>query len=437
MSDNHGQDKSNDGLSFFLVFFIVISALLYLGKPYLITAWLHYAKVESYVTSLGATTAKAEKQASNLYSTWLDKQVGGSMSWDGASSIRHNVLSKGYHNYLIAFILLLYVILIFKKWNHPYKGLPSLESLIKTESAVWPSLEFIKRFNPFIHWNNELRGIGRFMLSGLSISVENGIIIIPKTGNTSKKDRVFNDDKAKSYYIKTLGPSFVSYSDLPVFYQVFTVILIAKELRGNYKEYDSLMRFFSIELSDTSNKKKTEKYITDLCRPIMSLLDNKVDDGDQHPLIKNMIIAIKKEHENVSTTIEGDIKKYGGNYSGVKSTLAIFRAYKHSFAFASTYVIGAGRYVRRHGKFPAGRLVFFKPWDRHLFLLLSNTPYYTDHNPHQFVVGFSAEVLGCFGHYQHEVFAQRRLDTPYVYTAVSGLKSRLAKQNIIEGTTDE
>ncbi len=402
------------------------------GLPYLKRFWLMYVQVEGYLTHMMSFTAEIKEQ-SRLLMEWTEVSTAQSVTERKFYMIRNHILFYGTHNYIISAVLLFISFLIYKKWDL-YSGMPSLTTLLNTEYKVWPALEFVRRFDPFKHWK-ELRGVGRYSLSPFVFSVENKILKNYK--KPSKKDRVFDEIRAYEVGEKLLGKEFSSYQNLDPIYKAHVALVVAKELsvssdpkdkKKGFVRYDELLRYFAVEFSDVDqNRSSFYKYLNEVLNPLMVVLDTrKVPNKSRVDVINDMNKWLISNDKKVQKL------KLHEDYGVRDSELDRFTKYKNKFYYDITLMIGMNREVKRKGKFPPGRLVFFKAWDRNLFLTISNVPYYVSDRPFFFVKGFSPEVMIQFSHYQHESFAKRKLDQPYIGTFVSSLKKELIQKNIIE-----
>ena len=141
------QGMSDDQMMMIIFVFIGLTAAgLYMALPYLKEAWLVYVQIEGYLTNLLAFTDEIKVQSKLLLEWAQDSDI-----YDVTESkfrmIRNNILFYGVHNFVISGLLLISVFFIVKKWTQ-YEGIPSLNSLLSTEYKVWPTLEFVKRFDP-------------------------------------------------------------------------------------------------------------------------------------------------------------------------------------------------------------------------------------------------------------------------------------------------
>jgi hypothetical protein len=308
-----------------------------------------------------------------------------------------------------------------------YKGLPGIHSLLKTEHRVWPTLIFLKGFDPNKEWS-ELRGIGRYMLSPFSFSVENSILKNYKADNAA--DRIYDDVKAEEVYSNSLGNHFNSYAELDGLEQLVVLHCLAAELSSKKNDLMHEIIKFSASYFVKKKNKDTEvrQYWKDhLTFSIMSLLDGNKHSRSNISIVNTIIDAAIKQDLEIKKA------RKDNPYNKNKSILEFMASMKQKHAYSSTLLIASMRYVKRLGKFVSGRVVYFKAFDRKLFLLINATPYAVEEDPHIFVSGFGAEVIGCFSHYQHEAYAGRRLDEPFVGTAVTSIKARLTTQNLIRG----
>lgn len=425
-----GGDTSSVGSLIAVGFVLILLIILwYLVQPYATKAWLTYIQVEAYAAKATTPIESVQKPASSVieWAKTAEVKEVDKLKYDGA----RYVVGRGWHNYLVVLVFLGFAFAIWKK-HSTYKGVPNLDQLLSTEHRVWPSLEFVKRFNPYRQWK-ELEGAGRFMVSPFIYCCENGIIA--NYTSPKKGERKFLDEKAESVLIESLGKPFTSFSELSMTEQVVITILLAKYTES-YKNYNKLNGFFARTLAEVSAPEYVSTLITMTVKPVMELLDGvtpkeKGQKNDKKNVIKDqnielLLVAVKKEFE------AAEKKKQSGTI-GVESGLGVLREAKKYHTYVSTMIVGLSRNVKKKGKFPAGRLIFIKPWDRKLFMLLSNSPYYVPRNlaPYRFVSGFSAEVIGVCAHYQHEVYAERALPKPHVQTGIEGLKSHLKKQNLI------
>lgn len=425
MVNNQAPDSgdSTQKLIMFIIGLFVLVVLVGLALPYLVKVWLWYAKVEGYLTYVTSYSQEYRNYAKNLID-WTATVEPQYVTQDLYNAARNTVLSKGLHNYLGMGFLFFMSFLVWKK-GRGYRGIPTLNTLLETEHKVWPALEFVRRFDPFVHWS-ETKGIGRYMVSPFVFCSENGII--KNYSSASKKNRVFLDDVATDKLIDVLGDRFESFSTMSVFEKITVTLIVAKDLDSAYKQYDALLGYFARNLANVKQPAYVKELMGLVVDPVMNFLDGVNGENTNNDFAKSIIKALEANDSDIAR------RRKENPYITTVSSLEFIRKFATRHAYKSTVIIGASRNVKRKGKFPSGRLVFLKPWDRRLFLLLNNSPYYVpeSQDPFRFVSGFSAEVLGAFAHYQHEVFSKRALVTPYVYTGVIGLKNILIKQNIIE-----
>ncbi len=402
-----------------------VMAAWYLLQPYAAEFWIQYSKLEAYLVLATTSDEGVRYQATKLLE-WLDAAKPSAVNEQMFSGIRESILGKGWHNYLLSLLLL---IVAFRSWkmHQSYRGTPSLDSLIATEHRVWPALEFVRRFDPFEHWN-ELRGPGRYALTPFVYAAENGVIKNYKA--RSKKDRLFQRDIAAKVLAESLGVRFSSYMSLTPFEKALVVLVAAKYLDDKYPHYKTLLGWFAREMAAVEQSALVESLLLRVCDPIMAVLDGSQDVSTKKclPIFADIISAMLSEQKATEK------KRAQDKYAAQESTLEFFTRMTKSHAYVKTLIVGISRSVKRRGKFPPGRLVFFKPWDRHLFLILSNSPYYLPKSasPYRFVSGFFAEVIGVYAHYQHEVFAGRGLEEPFVETGVTSLRKHIARQNLID-----
>lgn len=423
---NRANPESGDSIQKLIILIIglfVLVVLVGLASPYLVKFWLWYAKIEGYLTYATTYSDEYRKYAQNLIK-WTSRVEPNDVTAELYDAARNTVLSKGLHNYLGMAVLFFMSFLVWKKGNG-YRGVPTLNSLLETEHKVWPALEFVKRFDPFVHWS-ETKGVGRYMVSPFVFCSENGIL--QNYASNKKKDRVFLDDVAVNKLVDVLGDRFETFSKMTVFEKITILLIVAKDLDDDYKDYDLLLGYFARHLANVKQPAYVKELMGLVVDPVMEFLDGVSDIATSNKFALDIIKLLKKNDAYIAA------EKKKNPYMTTISTLTFIRSFTQLHAYKTTLIIGASRNVKRKGKFPSGRLVFLKPWDRRLFLLLNNSPYYVPENqdPYRFVSGFSAEVIGAFAHYQHEVFSKRALVTPYVETGVVGIKRMLAKQNIID-----
>lgn len=418
------RDKEMQLVVIILAIMIVGYLFWYFWGDYVKQAWLYYVQLEGYLTYYTAFYDPALKKQARLLIEWAQESSPAAVNMEMYFQIRHGIIARSPHNYILYAFLLILAFLLYRKRSQ-FRGVPTLKSLLSTEYKIWPTLEFIRRFDPLKHWN-ELRGVGRYMVSPFTYTVENKIL--KNYLAESKNDRFFDMDRAEVVMIECLGRPFTKYSDLTGTEMALLTMVLAKELDDRYSRYKDLMAFQAIEMSAV---KSSGEYMDRLLKihfsPVMNLLDGDYSAKSNNALISELMKSSIKEDKKIK-----DLRKREP-YGVPLSAIEVFSKHIRSHAYVSTLIVGACRHVRRKGKFPPGRLVYLKPWDRHLFLLLNNSPYYVPENesPHQMVSGFSSEVMGVYAHFQHEVYAERALQKPYVYTAVTGIKQRLIKQNII------
>lgn len=424
---NRGYDASETMLFIFVLLLLLGIGFYFFLFPHLREFWLVIARVEAHLLLWTTYGDAALREQAEALIHWTKTTNAENISMRRYQEIRHFILAKGNHNYIIFAIIGL--LSIYTYWKRTgYYGIPTVEGLIFTERRVWPVLEFLYRFNPLREWN-ELRGVGRYMVSPFVYAVENKILRNYKA--KSKYDRVFDDTAARTAFSRDLGPRFESFIKLPPFYKALISMVCAKELRDDIKYYDDIIRYLAIALS---NSKQTPEFMATLMAevfdPVMHYLDGKDPEKPSNALIAQLIKDLKSNHQKTLKDRKKD------KYLAKPSVFEIMQDHARSHAYCTTIVVAASRTVKRHGKFPAGRMVFFKHWDRHLFMILSNSPYFIKDKAQasRFVSGFSAEVLGVYGHYQHELTARRKLNEPWLDTAIEGLRARLIRQNLIPDT---
>jgi hypothetical protein len=482
-------DDKNDSLQDYFVYIIIFMAFIffymYYLQPKIDEAWLVMVLYESKFITLYATGDLLFRAQDVV--AWAEKTASSEVTQSAKSMIESNVLQMAWHRWFLYCGLLISSYFIYKK-RSAYSGLPSIQTLLKTEHKVWPTLEFVKRFDPIVSFK-ELSGIGRYTMSPAVFAAETKIIPnMASTAGGSKYDRLF--DKARAYKVFTtqLGPRFKNYADLPAFHKAIITLTVAKDLPFHFKEYDDLLRFFSKEFADTNQtSKELESFLDKICQPLMDALDGSTYYGrsnlveTSNTLVSKYITkaeTLPKTDRKAFLLKHGIEKKYwkykilsnhkimmGSDYkrsvslSKIKhplirrivdsllnqhiddksnktlireTTFDVFHGFLGKRAFISTLILDACRMAKRNGKFPPGRLVFFRPWDRLLSSLIGGALKYDDKENRAIVTKSNVcEINGAMAHYFIEELAGRKIVDPQVEAAVEGLRSLLIQQNVI------
>lgn len=418
-------------ITFMIMVIGFIMIVIYFIKDEVIAAWLLYARMEAYIVLYtNWWDLDLQYQAARMIQ-WTREVNPDHVSYDMYVRVRTAILGAGYHQYVLMVPMLIIGIYRYRKWAS-YRGIPTVEGIIATERKVWPTLEYLYRCNPLKEFD-EMRGVGRYMISPFVYVSERACLKGYKEKN--KADRFLSEEKLKEELIKDLGRQFTSFQDLTGTEITLVALILGKDLEGKYRGYQDMLRFVAIKMADIKRDPDSlDKFLVRLFQPVAELLDTPVADlksfkakGAGKPFVKDLI----REALANQAAIQAIRKKEP--YAPDVSAYEWISGLKKKNKYVTTLLANACRIKKRNGKFPACRLVFFKPWNRKLYLIISNTPYYLkdEHSPYQFISGFSTEVLGIFGHLQHELYAGRAIREPMVYTAVGGITNRLKKQNFI------
>lgn len=427
MAKNEVESKDTQNFLMLMGAIGMLALAFYFFKDDFIAAWLLYIRLEANIVLLTNNDHELLYQANQLID-WAKTVRPEDVELQKIKMINSNIIGDSNHNYIFILIVGIFGFFLYKKWG-VYKGVPSLDSLLDTEHAIWPTQEFVKRFDPSKQWESELRGIGRYPVTPFIHGVESGYL--KNMGANSKHDRIFDEDKCVEACIDALGVKAPPLVDLPPFYKVLAVLTSGKWLgEKQYPQYNELLRFFCIELADVEiSVKDMEIYLNKVLTPVLSYLSGNEDsDLKECPkILVELVAALKKNHKDVLKVLKKE------PYSLQRSIYQKMDSAYRSHAYLSTYAVALCVDVKEGGKYPPGRLVFFRPWDRKLYLIISNAPYFQAdvEERYRFISGFSTEVLGVFSHYQHEEYARRKIETPIVYSAVEGIKKRLKEQNLI------
>lgn len=483
MDDN--KNELGDYIVYIIAFMLCMGFYVYVIQPKIDTAWVVFVLYEAKLISLYASGDLLDRALDVI--AWAEVSTGKDVTPNVKAVIEGNLLEGAWHRWVIYIGLLSTSYFIYRK-RSAYSGLPDIESLLKTEHKIWPALEFVKRFDPTTEFK-ELSGIGRYTMSPAVFSAETKIIPnMASTAGGSKFDRVFDEPRAYKVFTDQLGGKFTSYSDLPAFHKVLITLSVAKDLPFYFEEYDSLLRFFAKEFADTNQKKEDlEKYAGDICQPLMDALDGNIYFGksnfvkDDNQLINKYVTKAKTlpKGEADDFLLKNGIKKrlfkyqilshhkvmLGSSYEGNvrlskikhplirrvvealfkqhlndksnktiirKTTFETFHGFLGRRAYISPLVLDACRMAKRNGKFPPGRMIFFRPWDRLLFNLISGAlKYDTKENRGIVIKSNICEINGAMSHYFIEELAGRKIVDPQVESAVEGLKTKLIEQNVI------
>lgn len=405
-----------------IMFFILLGAVMvlgYLALPYLTIAWVHYVKIEGYLTLLTSLDEGAKYQATKLIE-WANEVNPENIGFKIFRDINYGIIARGNHQYILLFILLLIAVPATRKWGM-YKGLPTIDSLIKTEHRLWPHLIYFKKFDPNVFWN-ELRGHGRYMLTPFVFCVENKILTNYKSKRAS--ERIFHSDVAEHVLVKSLGSKFISFQDLSGMEQLLVAHCLGFELEQIFQINKISATYFS---KRWVNLEKANEYWSDYLKDsLMAFLDGDKYRSSGMPAINDLIEEVKKDHKQYLNKIKHN------PYTKSMSIFKYCESVNTLHGYNNTVLIALMRYIKRKGKFTASFYPYFKRVSRELHQLISFTPYYEDDLSHQMISGFPTECIAAFSHYQHELFAKRSLNRPYVGTAVTSIKKRLLDQNIIK-----
>lgn len=427
MANNESQGGNNQS------FLILCGAMLmfligfYLFRDQLVSMWLLYVRMEGYLVLLTNIDPNLLQQAEQLIQWTYDARVEDVTAAD-ITYINSTIIGGSNHNFIFVILVIVSGYFIKKKWG-VYKGAPTLKSLLATEHLIWPTQEFVKRFDPSKEWKSELRGIGRYPLTPFIHGVENGYL--RNMGASDKNERVFDEEKCTEVFIDIIGEKTPDLIDIPAFYKA-TITLVAGKWLGlkAFPQYNELLRFFAIELSYVKiSNVEMEAYLNKVLNPLFEYLagKEKPNVSDCPLIIKELISALKKDHAKCESILKDE------PFSLLRSVYKKMELAHSSHCYLKTYMIGLLVGVKEGGKFPPGRLVFLRPWERELYLIISNAPYFQSdvEERYRFISGFSVEVIGIFAQYQHEKYARRRVADSKVYNAVAGVKKRLLEQNLI------
>ena len=482
--ESNGQDTYQDYIVYVLLFMLCIFFYVYYIQPKLDQFWFWSVLYEAKFISWYAS-GDLEERANDVIA-WASSNTADSITPKAKAVIEAKLLQSSWHRWVIYVSVALTAIPIYLK-RSAYSGMPDINSLLKTEHKVWPTLEFVKRFNPIIGFK-ELSGVGRYTMSPAVFAAEKKIIPnMASTAGGSKYDRIFDEARAKEVFTEQLGGRFKSYATLPTFHKVLITLTVAKDLPFHFHGYDDLLRMFAIEMGAVEDGESVIKFLDRLCMPLMKSLDGAVYYGGGNLVAEKNILVnryiVKANDLDASERVEflrrNGIKKkwfkyailsnhklmYSSTYGKAisiskvrypvmrdlilglqkqhiddksnktiirETTFELFQGFLGKRAYASTLVLDACRTAKRNGKFPPGRLVFFRPWDRALFNLISGALKYDKREDRAIVTKSNVcEINGAMAHYYIEELAGRKMIDPQVETAVQGLKNILIKQNVI------
>jgi hypothetical protein len=474
------QDDGNEFLVLTFLLLVGLMALIYVLTPYYEYYWYYMVKVESWLASSYSFGDLREK--TNGVITWLATKQPGNISELERARIENLYLKNLWHRFALYLLLLWMAYKVFAKRNI-YTGKPTLESLLKTEHQIWPTLEFVKRFDPVAKFS-ELKGVGRYQERPVIFSANSKIIDnFVSTVKKSKADRRFNVATANQVFTKQLGRPVTSFLELPPMTKAALTLAVAKDLPDHFTStniygekvsaFNDVLRLFSIELSKVDiPRKDMDDFLDDLTRPLMQLLDGQVwhlsigemaKNNDvkeslkrrfggtkpeyselsklrqfqgtnflakskiktEYPLIRDLVSAVCTQH--VEEAFDFRIDR--------ETTYTAFRSLILKHAYSNTLITRATFLAKRNGKFPAGRLVSFRPWDRDLFFALANPlKYVKDINKIDKQLTFPCEFLGVMSHFYHELLMGSKVTTPFVTRAVRGLHEKLVEQNVLADT---
>lgn len=419
MATNQQSNKEDSDFVGLLVFLFLLAAVVAGAIYFLRPVWMHYSVIEGYLTFY-TSFSHEDKMAASKMIYWMNTHSADDVTIDVFNAVRNEVLSNGMYRY-IAFLISLVPLIFLQMRRNLYSGLPSMKSLLSTEWRTWPTLRFIKAFNPLTKWD-EIQGPGRYAISPFTFAVENSLLTNLKSNR--KSDRQLLVDKACEAFEKQVGPRFTSFSDLNGF-QASLIVLISSREAGwswddGYKDLLDLM--VRLMCSVKTPNKEMNQSLLDISQPVLDLIDGKPISARKkpaHPLLKRLVADLAK-----TDTVQEDI------LTGVQLMRSISR--KH--AYNTTVIAELLRTTKRSGKFPPGRVVMYRYWDRALFMLISTSPYYvsSEYAPEVFDNGMLVEAAGPMAHYQAELFAKKSVTTLHVETAVNALAEKLSKQNVIE-----
>lgn len=406
-------------------------ALVYFLRP----VWLWYSTVEAYL-SFYTSFSHSSKVAAANFLHWASTHTGDDVNQAVFNAVRKEVLSNGIYRYILTGVSLAMLWLAYDR-RRLYHGAPSINSLLSTEYRVWPTLRFVKAFNPLTAWN-ELKGEGRYADSPFAFAAKNDLIV--NLSSKSKSTRRLDRQRSSEVFAEQLGKRFTSFNDLTGFEAVVVTLIACREVgiswdKGYRTLLDDLTKIMcKVKVSPTTLSKELHS----VCMPVLIRLDDLEAKTSKSsiPLINTIADTLVSNHQSV-------LKKRSQSSACLDQSAREFfsnRASRHAYTY--TLLTSLIRDTKRNGKFPSGRLVALRYWDRPLFMLIATNPFYVpyERKPEEFVNGMFVEAGGVIAHYQCELYAGRALVAPHVVTAVDALEFKLILQNVIaesSATEDE
>lgn len=481
MSDH--QLRQDDSYEVVIIAFLVVGILFFASQfltPYFEALWFYTVQAEAHLAKLYSFGGLEDRTDDVI--AFLSQRTPSTISDLEKLNIEERYLKILWHRYAF-FIVLLFMAYKIHVKRSAYTGKPTLESLLKTEHKIWPALEFVKRFDPTTQFA-ELKGIGRYqerplIFAGNSKIIDDYVNSVRK----SKKERVYNEEVARKVFVDQLGLQVSSFMELPAMAKAAITLAVAKDLpdyfttKNIYGErtaaYNELLRIFSIELSKTGTKRKeVDRFLDEFTEPLMLLLDGKTWHISMKEMLKNKdfnamcgrvfgsrdpgetrlkeIRQFSRASFEFSSVVKTEFPMMAKLVNAVceqhvddsfnfriarKTTYTAFRELILQHAFSNTLITRASFLAKRNGKFPAGRLVCFRPWDRTIFFALSNPlKYVEDVSTIDKQLSFPCESLGLMSHFYHELNNGSRIKNPFVDRAVRGLHQKLVEQNVLADT---